>query len=146
MRALIFIGRLIATFVVANIFGFLVNFSHQSIYGIAVILFSKYGVILSLFDFSLFPLAWYILWLVLLALKKIVKGNIILAILSTLIFIHSVAASFRILFTKPMEPIVDIIGLGAGYYIGAIITFVLIVICYIIGTISVFKKNDIEEF
>lgn len=146
MKVLIFIGRAIATFIVANILGFLVNFFHTSAYGLAVILFSKYGVILGLFDFALYPFALYILWKVLLALKKIVKGNIVMAILSTLVFIHCAAASFRILFTRPMEPIIDVIGLGAGYYIGSTITFSLIVICYIIGTISVFKKNDIEEF
>ena len=72
----------------------------------------------------------------------LVRGSKVIAAFPLLLFVLGIIADFNRLFLNPIELIVDDIGQGFWYYLGAIITFIEILICYILCAVSMFATDE----
>lgn len=138
--------RFIGAIITAWIFRYLVNFFHIAFFGgathfIANLSWSNWFSFDILRGFLL-PIAWTILWLIGMGLVWLVRGSKVIAALPLLLFVSGIIVDFRILFIEPIELIVDDIGQGFWYYIGAIITFITILICYFVCAVSMFATDE----
>lgn len=140
-----FFGAIIA----AVIFSYLVDVFHVLFFGGVVHFFANLSwsnwLSFDIFRGFFLPIAWAILWLIGMGLAWLVRGSKVIAALPILYFILRIINAFFVLFIDPVEPIVEEIGLGFWYYTGAIITFVGILICYIICS-AVMISSDKKEY
>ena len=144
-KVLRFIGAIIA----ASIFSFGVNFTYFSFFDEVSHFFANlsWSNLLSfdIFRGFLLPVAWAILYLIGAGLVRMVRGSKIIAAIPIYIFITvGVISSFKLLFLESVEIIVDDIGLGFWYYFGAVITFLFIIVTYLLCSIFMLIKQDVE--
>lgn len=141
-KVLRFLGAIIA----AVLFSFLVDIFHNSFLEGAVHFFANlswsnwFGF--GLFRVFLLPIVWSILWLIGWGVTWLVRGSKVIATLPLILFIMSIISDFKILFINPIEPIVDDIGLGFWYYLGAVLTLLDILICYAICSLAMLSSNE----
>ncbi len=141
-KVLRFLGAIIA----ALLFSYLVNFFHIAFFGGAAHFFANLSWS-NWFSFDLLrgfllPIVWTILWLIGMGLAWLVRGSKVFAALPLIWFLSGIITDFRILFLNPIELIVNDIGLGFWYYLGAVITFIEILVCYGICAISMFAPDN----
>ncbi len=91
----------------------------------------------------LLPLAWTIMWLVAMGAKWLVKGNIWLAVIPILLCIFGLIHGFDILFLHPYDGIISDIGHGFWYYFGAILTYIEMIVFYVIFVFFILSKEYI---
>ncbi|MBR4389720.1 MAG: hypothetical protein IKT00_11150 [Prevotella sp.] len=138
-----FIGAILATVV----FAMIAVLFHFLFFGGAAHFFANISWH-SLFSFDslrglLLPLAWTIMWLVAMGAKWIVKGNIWLAVIPILICILGLIHGFDILFLHPYEVIISDIGHGFWYYLGAILTYIGMIVFFAIFGFFILSKEGI---
>lgn len=138
--------RFLGAIAVAYVFSLMVDMIHITFFaGVAHFLghlsWSSWFS-LDIFRGLLLPIAWGILWLVGFGLSAIVRGSTPIALIPLIYFGISIIRDFNNLFLDPLEPIVEEIGLGFWYYAGATLTFVAIVVCYLICSITMLLKED----
>ena len=141
-KVLRFLGAMVA----ALLFSYLVDFFHIAFFGGIAHFFANLSWS-SWFSFDvlrgfLLPIVWGILWLIGMGLAWLVRGSKVIATLPLIWFLLGIIADFRILFLDPIELIVNDLGLGFGYYFGAVITFIEILVCYGICSISMFALDN----
>ena len=141
--------RFIGAIITALIFNLGVNVIHIYFFGgtahvLANLSWSNWFSFDTIRGFYL-PIAWTILYLIGAGLVWMVRGSKIIAAIPIYIFITGgVISSFKQLFLEPVEMIVDDIGLGFWYYFGAVITFLFIIVTYLLCSIFMLMKQDVE--
>lgn len=129
---------------VAILFCYVVDMFHMLLFGGVVFFFADFSwrnwLSLDVFRAFLLPIAWGIIWLIGMGLGWLTKDSKVLAVLPIIIFVIRIINDFIVLFIQPIEPIIAEIGLGFWYYAGAVITFIMILACYLIC--SVVMLND----
>ena len=142
--------------VVAILFCYVVDIFHMLLFGEVVFFFVDfswsnwlswdllrgkwYG--LALLRGLLLLIVWGIICLIGMALEWLTKESKTFAILPIIIFIFRIVNDFIVLFIQPIEPIVAEIGLGFWYYVGATITFIMILACYLICSLVMLSRRD----
>lgn len=141
-KVLRFLGAIIAAF----LFDYLVNGFHLAFFVGAAHFFANLSwsnwLSFDIFRGFLLPIAWTILWLIGMGLVWLVKGSKIIAALPILMFIWGIIAEFKFLFLYPTDLIVDDIGQGFWYYLGATLTFLEMVACYVFCSVAMFIEQD----
>lgn len=142
MKLLRFIGAVI----VALLFDYIVRLSHIAFFAGATHLLANLTwsnwLGFDILRASLVPVVWGILGLLGFGLSWLVRSSKIIAALPIVIFISGVIYSFANLFLYPIEMIVDDIGQGVWYYLGATVTFFFMLVCYVLGSIAMFGEYD----
>lgn len=138
--------RFLGAVACAFAFSFLVDASNLVIFGgtahfIANLTWTNW-LSFDLFRGFLLPVAWGVTWLLGMGLLWLVKGSIVHAVLPIIIFIRGIVNDFYVLFIQTAEPIVEDIGLGFWYYVGASLCFIVMFACYAICTISMFAYQE----
>lgn len=141
-KVLRFIGAIVA----ALLFRVLVDFFHIAFFGGAAHFFANLSWS-NWFSFDIFrgfllPIVWILLMFIGMGLVWLVRGSKVIAAFPLLLFVLGIIADFNRLFLNPIELIVDDIGQGFWYYLGAIITFIEILICYILCAVSMFATDE----
>ena len=143
-KVLRFFGAIIA----ALVFSYLVDSFHVAFFAGAAHFFANLSWS-SWFGFdilrgAILPFMWAVLWLIGMGLVWLVRGSKVIAALPLIWFLMAVITDFLALFLNPMELVADDIGLGFWYYLGAVVTFIVILVCYVICSICMlpFKEND----
>ena len=75
----------------------------------------------------------------------LVRGSKVIAVLPMLWFLVAIIDDFFSLFVNPAEQIVDDIGQGFWYYVGATLIFIAILTCYVMCAVSMFVSEKIES-
>ena len=86
---------------------------------------------LAVFRVFLIPVGLIVLHLVGILLVWLVRGSIVKAVLPVMIFIWGMIVNFKLLFLFPIEHIIDDIGHGFWYYLGAALTYLSMLVVYI---------------
>lgn len=135
-KILRFLGAILS----AVLFSYLVDIFHLLFFGGVVHFFANLSwsnwISFDTLRGFLLPVVWTILWLIGMGLAWLVRGSKWIAALPIIYFLLRIVNDFIILFVEPIEPIVDEIGLGFWYYTGAIVTFIGILVFYIICTLQ----------
>ena len=141
-KLLRFFGSIIA----ALLFSYIVDAFHIAFFAGAAHFFANlswsnwfgFGVLRGF----LLPVVWAILWLVGMGLVWLARGSKIIAAFPLVLFALGIITDFKGLFLNPIELIVDDIGLGFWYYLGATITFTEIIICYVVCSVCMLTANE----
>lgn len=141
-KVLRFIGAIIA----AVIFSYLVDTLHLSFFAGVAHFFANLSwtnwLSFDIFRGLLLPLIWTILWLIGMGIIWLVRGSKVISVIPIIWFVISIIADFTTLFLRPMELITNDIGEGFWYYTGAVITFVAILVCYVICMVSMLISRE----
>lgn len=137
-----FIGAIIA----AVIFSFLAEAIHILFFGGAAHFFANFSwsnwLGFDTFRGFLLPIAWAVLWLVGMGLQWLVRGSKKIAAIPVLYFLLRIIYVFYLLFIETAEPVVNEIGAGFWYYVGAIVTYFFIIVCYVVCTAAMLTNNE----
>ena len=144
-KVLRFLGAVVASL----LFSYLVDFFHIAFFAGAAHFFANLSWS-NWFSFDIFrgillPIVWAVLWLIGMGLVWLTRGSKVIAALPLLLFVLAIITDFRTLFLNPIELIVDDIGHGFWYYLGAVVTFIEILVCYIACSISMLGSKE-EDF
>lgn len=138
--------RFVGAIVVAILFAFLVNMIHLSFFVGAVHTISNLSwsnwLGFDTFRGFLLPIAWAILWAVAWGLSWLVRGNRWIAALPVVVFVSSIIKEFGLLFLHPLEEVYVEAGQGFWYYLGAIITYIAMLICYTLCTVFMLSWKE----
>lgn len=144
-KVLRFLGAIVAAYV----FSFLVDFIHLAFFSGAAHFFGNLSWS-NWFSFDLLrgfllPIAWSFLGLIGMGIVWLVRGSKVIAVLPMLWFLVAIIADFFSLFVNPAEQIIDDIGQGFWYYVGATLIFIAILTCYVMCAVSMFVSEKIES-
>lgn len=137
--------RFVGAIVAAVLFSYLLDIFHILFFGGVVHFFANLSwsnwISFDIFRGFLLPIVWTILWIIGVGLAWLVRGSKWIAALPIIYFLLRIVNDIVILFVEPIEPIVDEIGLGFWYYAGAVVTFIEILVFYIICTLQMLSKE-----
>lgn len=140
------IVRFIGAIVLAWLFGCIVDIYHLFCFEAMAHYFSNLSLS-NLFRWELLsavllPIVWAIIWLIGLGIVSLAKQSKLMKTIVLIVFVYSIIADFRIVFIIPIEPIVYDIGHGFWYFFGAILSFIGMLICYGICSVSLFVHEE----
>lgn len=148
-KIFLFLLRLSGAFVVSFFFSYLVDFFHMAFFGgtAHVIVNFTWRTLFS-YDMLrgfLLPVMWTIIWLIALGLCWIVRRHKLIAIPPILYFLLALVYDIKRLYIYPVDMIISETGDGFGYYLGATLTFIGMLICYIACIIALLLYDPQSE-
>ena len=142
MQFLKFIGALLASVV----FVAMVDLYHFLFFVGASHFFANFSWS-SLFSFDvlrglLLPLGWTVMWLIALGTRYLINGKRWMTIIPILLCLLGLFHGFDILFLHPWEKITSEIGTGSWYYFGAILTYIEMIVFYVVFAFMLYPQDD----
>ena len=138
--------KFLGAIAVAILFCYVVDMFHMLLFGGVVFFFADFSwrnwLSLDVLRALLLPIAWGIIGLIGMGLVWLTKESKTFAVLPITIFAFRIINDFIVLFIQPIEPIIAEIGLGFWYYVGATITFIMILACYLICSLVMLNRRD----
>ena len=146
MRIVSVLFRFLGAIIAAQVFSFLVGLSWFTFFGEVASLIAHISwanwLRMDIIRGMLFPVVLGIIWAIGVGLCWLVRGNKWIAALPILIFIYGIIVNIDALFLSHSPAIVAEIGEGSLYYIGAICTFVVILITHVVCVLGMFISDN----